>query len=153
MRTATLIHAIALTTAMLPAATTTTRADATQRADTTEYQIIVHPANHVDAVDKDFVRMAFLKKVATWRNDTTIRPAQLSRRFPLRDRFTREVLKKTPIQLRSYWNQQVFSGKAVPPPEFHSEAAVISYVLANRGAIGYLPASANPRGAKVIRLR
>lgn len=119
----------------------------------TPYQIIVNPANRIDAVDRDFVRNAFLKKVATWRNDTTIRPANLSRRFPLRDRFAREVLKKTPVQLKSYWNQQVFSGKGVPPPEFHSEAAVISYVLSNRGAIGYLPAGANPRGAKVVRLR
>ena len=100
-------------------------------ADTPErggpaYQIIVHPANRIEAVDREFLSNAYLKKVATWRNDLTIRPVQLSRRFPQRDQFTREVLRKSPSQLRSYWNRQIFSGKGVPPLELESQEAVIS---------------------------
>jgi hypothetical protein len=62
-------------------------------------------------------------------------------------------MRKTLTQLRSYWNQQIFSGKGVPPPELDSEAAVIRYVLSNRGAIGYLPPGVNPGAAKVVPMR
>ncbi len=117
------------------------------------FVVIVHPANNVTALDRDFVRDAFLKKVATWRNDETIRPVDLHRRLPLRARFTRELLQKTPTQLRSYWNRLIFSGKGVPPPELASEEAVVSYVLSNRGAVGYVSPTTNPRGAKVVRLK
>lgn len=117
------------------------------------FLIIVHPSNGVSAVDRDFVRDAFLKKVATWRNNETIRPVDVHRRLPLRARFTRDLLQKTPTQLRSYWNRLIFSGKGVPPPELASEEAVVAYVLANRGAVGYVSASTNPRGAKVVRLK
>lgn len=117
------------------------------------FQIIVHPGNRAASVDRGFLRDAFLRKLVTWSSGETIRPVDLPRRVATRDRFTRDVLKKTPTQLRSFWNRQIFSGTGVPPVERSSEAAVISYVLANRGAIGYLPEGSDPRGAKVIRLR
>ncbi len=117
------------------------------------FVVIVHPSNSASALDRDFVRDAFLKKVATWRNNETIRPVDLHRRLPLRARFTRDLLQKTPTQLRSYWNRLIFSGKGVPPPELASEEAVVSYVLANRGAVGYVSPATNPRGAKVVRLK
>ena len=128
-----------------------TAADTMSRP-TPAYQIIVNPANHIDSVDRTFLSNVFLKKVATWRNDWTVRPVQLSRRFPVREQFTREILKKSPSQLRSYWNRQIFSGKAVPPPELESQEDVIRYVLANKGAIGYVAAGVNPRGAKIVKL-
>jgi hypothetical protein len=41
----------------------------------------------------------------------------------------------------------------VPPPEAESPAGVIQYVLANKGAVGYIPAEVDPGKAKVIRVR
>ena len=117
------------------------------------FVIIVHPANRAASVDRAFLRDAYMRKLVTWGGGDTIRPVDLPRRLAVRDRFTRDVLKKTPAQLRSYWNRQIFTGTSVPPVERSSEAAVIAYVLANPGAIGYLPEGSDPRGAKVIRLR
>ena len=117
------------------------------------YQVIVNPDNNVTSVDRGFLREAFLKRTTSWDNGDTIRPVDLTSRFPAREAFAHEVLNKTLSQVRSYWNQQIFSGKGVPPPELDSEAAVIRYVLSNRGGIGYLPANANPDGAKVLRVR
>ena len=117
------------------------------------FVIIVHPSNRVGSVDRGFLRDAWLRKQVTWGSGETLRPVDLSRRQAVRDRFTRDVLKKTPTQLRSYWNRQIFSGSGVPPVERANEAAVIAYVLANKGAIGYLPEGSDPHGAKVIRLR
>jgi ABC-type phosphate transport system substrate-binding protein len=115
--------------------------------------VIVNPDNPIESVPRDFLRDAFLKKATEWGRGDTIRPIDLSGRFPARGKFTHDVLRKTSSQLRSYWSQQIFSGKGVPPPEVDSVADVIGYVLANPGAIGYLPDGTDPGRAKVIKVR
>jgi hypothetical protein len=122
------------------------------RADAQTYKVIVHPDNALDAIDRGFLRDGYLKKVIEWPRGVAMRPVDLASKFPEHQRFLSEVLRKTAAQLKNYWNQQIFSGKSVPPPEVESVAAAIEYVIANRGAIGYIPASADPRGAKVIAL-
>jgi ABC-type phosphate transport system substrate-binding protein len=118
-----------------------------------ELKIVVHPDNPVTEVSRGFLREAFLKKSTQWSRGETIRPIDLARKYPVRERFTREVVKKTPAQLKSYWSQQIFSGKGVPPPEADTTNSVIAYVLANRGAVGYVPAGADTRGAKVVKVK
>ena len=117
------------------------------------FKLIVHPDNPYDSVDRDFVRDAYLKKATEWNDGEVIHPIDLAPRFRARDKFNENVIRKTASQLRTYWNQQIFSGKGVPPPEAESTADVIAYVVANRGAIGYIPADVDPGRAKVIRIR
>jgi ABC-type phosphate transport system substrate-binding protein len=122
------------------------------RAEDGAFQVIVNPANPVAAVSRDFLRDAYLRKATDWENGATIHPIDLAPRFPERARFTHEVLRKSHAQLRSYWNQQIFSGKGVPPAEAESTAAAIAYVLAHPGAVGYLPAGIDPGGAKIVQV-
>jgi hypothetical protein len=122
------------------------------RADGEAYKVIVHPSNPVTAVERAFVRDTFLKKATSWGHGPGLRPIDLGGAAPIRTRFSKEVLRKTRAQLRSYWNQQIFSGKGVPPPEATSVASAIAYVLDNPGAIAYVPADADVGRARVIRL-
>lgn len=117
------------------------------------FKVIVNPKNPIESVEREFLRNAWLKKEEEWADGDTIRPIDLSWKFAVRDRFTRQVIKKTPAQLKSYWSQQVFSGKGVPPAEADAVADVIGYVLANPGAVGYVPFDVDPHGAKVIEVR
>ncbi|HEV7557537.1 MAG TPA: hypothetical protein VGO00_18865 [Kofleriaceae bacterium] len=117
------------------------------------YKVIINPNNPATAIERDFLRDAFLKKTAEWPDGETIHPVDLASKFPAHDRFAREVLRKSPAQLKSYWNQQIFSGKGVPPPEADSIAAVVAFVVANPGAVGYVPSDAEVGGAKVVRTR
>ena len=118
-----------------------------------DYQVVVHPSNQDRTLGRSFLRSVYLKKTTTWPGGETIRPVGLSKRFPARERFSREVLNKSPAQLRAFWNQQIFSGKGVPPRDLDSEAAVIAFVLRNRGSIGYLPAAADPGGAALVTVK
>jgi ABC-type phosphate transport system substrate-binding protein len=120
--------------------------------DDAGFKVIVHPDNTVDSVDRDFLRDVYLKKATEWGNGETVHPLDLAESFPARDKFTARVIRKTPAQLRAYWNQQIFSGKGVPPPESDSIRGVIAYVLSHRGAVGYIPADADPGKAKVIKV-
>jgi ABC-type phosphate transport system substrate-binding protein len=123
------------------------------RADDAGFKIIVHPKNPITSIDRDLLRNAFLKKESVWKRGDTIRPIGVSSKSPTRDRFVRDVLKKTPAQLKTYWTQQIFSGKGVPPPEAETAADVVRYVLANPGAIGFVPADTDTRTTRVIEVK
>jgi len=122
-------------------------------AEDTHFKVIVNPKNPIIAIDRELLRNVFLKKRVVWSGGGTVRPIDLSTKLAVRERFGRSVLKKTPAQLKSYWTQQIFSGKGVPPPEVATAAEVVRYVLANPGAIGYVPADIDVQGAKVIEVK
>ena len=117
-----------------------------------DFKVIVNPENPQSAVNRAFLRDAFLKKATNWPHGKAIRPIDLAGKLPIRELFTAEVLNKTASQLRSYWTQRIFTGLDVPPPEADSAQAAIRYVLKNPGAVAYLPANVDAGGAKVIRL-
>ena len=52
----------------------------------------------------------------------------------------------------AYWNQKMFSGAEVPPPQKSSEREVIEFVRNNAGAVGYVSASAPLTQVKVLRI-
>ena len=128
------------------------RAPRVTTAGTDQFKVIVNPDNPLGAVERDFLRRAYLRKTSEWSGGGTIHPIDLPRAQPVRGRFAKDVLKKTPAQLRSYWSQQVFSGKGTPPPEAKSTAAAIAAVLQDPAAVAYIPADLDPGGAKVLEL-
>jgi ABC-type phosphate transport system substrate-binding protein len=119
----------------------------------TEVVVIVHPKNKVTSLDKKFLTSAFLKKKTRWGDNKAIKPVDLPAKSAVRKRFSKEVLGRSVEAVRRYWNQVVFSGRGVPPPELDSEDEVVEYVLSHPGAIGYVSGAADLKGAKVVEVR
>jgi ABC-type phosphate transport system substrate-binding protein len=117
------------------------------------YRVIVNPASPMDELDRRFLAEAFLKKSTRWPNDELIRPVDLNPGSAVRRAFSDDVVKKSVSAVKSYWQQMVFSGRGVPPPEMDSEDEVVAFVLKNRGAVGYVSATTNVLGAKILPLR
>ena len=117
------------------------------------YRVIVNPANPMDELDRRFLAEAFLKKSTRWPNDDLIRPVDLNPGSAVRRAFSDDVVKKSVSTVKSYWQQMVFSGRGVPPPEMDNEDEVVSFVLKNRGAVGYVSPATNLLGAKILPLR
>jgi ABC-type phosphate transport system substrate-binding protein len=118
-----------------------------------EYRVIVHPSNPATSLQRDFVADAFLKKATRWPDGKALRPVDLSSQSPARQRFVESVLKRSIAGVRSYWQQQIFSGRNVPPPELDSDEAVIAFVLKYEGAIGYVSGTASCATVKVVALK
>ena len=55
--------------------------------------------------------------------------------------------------IESYWRQQIYSGRGVPPPVKATDADVVAFVAANPGGIGYVSAAADTAGVKVVEIR
>jgi ABC-type phosphate transport system substrate-binding protein len=143
------ISAAIAVAALLPPATA---ADA-QGGPMVGFQMIVHPSNPASTVDRRFVGDAFLKKVTRWPHDEVIRPADLDADSPIRRRFSEQVLRRSVASVKTYWQQLVFSGRDVPPPELDNDWQVVRYVLKHPGAIGYISPGASLEGTKVLTVR
>ncbi len=114
------------------------------------YRIIVNPSNPTKSVDRKFLADAFLKKVTRWAHGELIRPVDLNPDSPARNKFSDEVLQRSVAAIKSYWQQLVFSGRDLPPPELDTDEDVVKYVLKHSGAIGYVSGSANLNGARPV---
>lgn len=116
------------------------------------YVVIVNPRNPASAVERTFVQDAFLKRVKHWPGDVVLRPADLQASSNARRRFSREVLGRSVEAIKAYWQQRIFSGRDVPPPEFDHGDKVVRYVLEHEGGVGYVPADVDLKGSKVVRV-
>lgn len=125
----------------------------TALAQAPSYRIIVHPSNTATTLERDFVADAFLKKAGRWPGGQAIRPVDLDSKSAARQRFVESVLKRSIAGVRSYWQQQIFSGRNIPPPELDSDEAVIAFVLKYEGAIGYVSGSASCATVKVVNVK
>jgi hypothetical protein len=114
------------------------------------FRLIVNPLNPVKVVARFFVEQAFLRKVRRWPNGEVIQPVDLDPQSPVRRRWSGEALGRSVEAVRSYWQQMIFSGRDLPPPEMSSEREVVNYVLKNPGSVGYVSVGADLRGAKTI---
>jgi ABC-type phosphate transport system substrate-binding protein len=124
-----------------------------QPRPTPVYQVIVHPSNASTSLDRKFMEDAFLKKVTRWSNDVVIRPVDLAPSSTVRRKFSEGVLKRSVEAVKGYWQQRIFAGHDVPPPELGTDDDVVRYVLKYDGAVGYVSGGANLAGAKVVSLR
>jgi hypothetical protein len=60
------------------------------------------------------------------------------------------VLRKSVEAVKAYWQQRIFSGRDVPPPQFDRDDRVVAYVLEHEGAVGYVSGDTDLRGSKVV---
>lgn len=114
------------------------------------FRVIVNPKNSATHLQRAFLRDAFFKKVRRWPNDQVIRPVDLKATAETRHKFSAELLARSVGAVRAYWQQRIFSGSDVPPPEVPSDDQVVRFVLEHDGAVGYVSGSADLRGAKVV---
>jgi ABC-type phosphate transport system substrate-binding protein len=119
----------------------------------TTFRVITNPKSSISTVDRAFLADAFLKKTTRWRDGELIRPVDLASDSPTRRKFTEDVLNRSVAAVRSYWQQLIFSGRDVPPPELDSEAAVVQYVQSHPGALGYISGATDAGSTKILGLK
>jgi ABC-type phosphate transport system substrate-binding protein len=114
------------------------------------FKVIVHPSNASKTLSRDQVSRLFLKKQTSWSGGGNVAPADLAESSPVRAAFSKAVHHKSVAEVKSYWQQQIFSGRAVPPPEKANDAAVVKFVESTPGSIGYVAADAPTGAAQVV---
>jgi hypothetical protein len=93
---------------------------------------------------------AFLKRIRHWPDGPVIQPVDLPPAAAERASFSREVLGRSVAAVRAYWQQRIFSGRDVPPPELANDERVVEYVVTHRDAVGYVSGVTPLAGAKSV---
>lgn len=139
--------------ALTAIASHTARAQVQQGAAAPTYKVVVNAANPVSSLSREEVSRLFLKKVTMWKDAKPVAIVDQKPTSPVREIFTKDIHGRQVASVTSYWQQMIFSGRAVPPAEKASDADVAAFVAANPSAIGYVASAADlPSGVKVIAL-
>ncbi|MFL5561956.1 MAG: hypothetical protein ACJ79K_10810 [Gemmatimonadaceae bacterium] len=122
-------------------------------AQQTSFVVVVNGANLMSSISRTELAALFTKKEQSFSDGTPAFPVDLPDDDPIHEAFTEAVHGKSPRAIRSYWQQQIFSGRNVPPPQRSSDDQVLAYVRTTVGAIGYVRATARlGPGIKVLGL-
>ncbi len=113
-----------------------------QEADTDlDFVIVIHLDNDTEVLDAKQTSHMFLKKIRQWENGLEVEPVDLSSSSAVRDGFSIAIHGRSTASVKSYWQQMIFSGRDVPPPEMPDDEGLLEYVSSHPGAIGYISAT------------
>lgn len=69
------------------------------------------------------------------------------------DAFLKAYVGKSDTGLKNHFKSMVFTGKGAMPKSFATDAEVVKYVAATKGAIGYVSGTADTGAAKKIAVK
>jgi ABC-type phosphate transport system substrate-binding protein len=117
------------------------------------FVVVAHPKVPVASASRELLTDLFLKRKTRWDDGESVLPVDLKPESRVRERFSERVLKRSVAAVRSYWQQRIFSGRSLPPPELESGEAVVRYVSKHPGGLGYVAADTELAGVKVLSIR
>ena len=121
-------------------------------ATAADFLVVVNESNATTTLTAREVANIFLKKRIQWNDGTKITPVVLPDANPASAAFDRQILNKSIAALRAYWQQEIFSGRNIPPVERTSDEEVVAQVQKYPGAIGYLNGGAAHAGVRVVNV-
>lgn len=107
------------------------------QAETLNMAVITAPKAPRLSFDRYTLRNVFLKKIFVDQDGQRLIPVNLPAGSPLREAFVEEITHLPKTQQDDYWNRQYFQGVS-PPYVLASQQAVVRFVAATPGAIGYV---------------
>jgi len=122
-------------------------------AQSAHYKVIVNANNPAAVLMASELSRIYLGTANVWPDRTLVLAVDQNTGSPVRETFVREIIGKDSVSLSRYWEQAIFSGRAVPPRTLSNDLEIMDFVRRNRGAIAYVSAntSLDPE-LKVIRI-
>lgn len=107
----------------------------------TDLVVVANLKSGIDRMSREEVTFVFMGRWRQLPSGLRAMPVDLPEESPERAEFYRQLVNKSPSEIKAYWSRLVFSGSARPPvsPETHDEQMRI--LVSTLGAIGYLERS------------
>jgi ABC-type phosphate transport system substrate-binding protein len=107
---------------------------------TSEFVVVVNEANPTTELPREELARIFLKRQVRWSHGTPVTAMDQPEGADVRKAFSVAVHDRSATAIRAFWQQQIFSGRDIPPVEKRGDAEVMRAVADNAGAIGYVRA-------------
>lgn len=111
--------------------------------------VVVSAKSSVGNLTSDQVGQLFLSKTGSFPNGEAAVPIDQAD-GPAKDSFYSKVTGKDAAQLRAYWSQLIFTGKAKPPKSVADSNEVKKLISANPNMIGYIDKGGVDASVKVV---
>jgi ABC-type phosphate transport system substrate-binding protein len=116
-----------------------------------DVQVIANPSVSVAELSSADVKEIFLgAKTSVGGGD--VEPV-LAKSGAAHDAFLKAYVGKSDQGLANHFKSLVFTGKGSMPKAFATDAEIVKYVVATKGAIGYISGSADAGAAKKIAVK
>ena len=112
--------------------------------------VVMSSKSDVSTLSKAQVAQIFLAKTDALPNGRVAKPVDQADGSAVRNEFYDKVADKNAAQMKAYWSQLTFTGKAQPPRKVSGDAAVKAALGDNPAAIGYISDGAVDGSVKVV---
>jgi ABC-type phosphate transport system substrate-binding protein len=112
--------------------------------------VVMSSKSDVSALSKAQVAQIFLAKTDALPNGRVAKPVDQADGAAVRNEFYDKVADKNAAQMKAYWSQLTFTGKAQPPRKVSGDAAVKAALGENPAAVGYISDAAVDGSVKVV---
>ena len=121
----------------------------------TDFKVVINVENSTSSISKKNLSDCFMKEANTytWISGQYVVPVDLAATSETRSVFSKKIHGRDVSAVKSFWQRQIFSGRAVPPPEKASDEDVLAFVRSNPGAVGYVSSDAViGQGVKILEV-
>lgn len=112
--------------------------------------VVMSSKSDVSSLSKAQVAQIFMAKTDALPNGRVAKPVDQAEGSAVRNEFYDKVADKSAAQMKAYWSQLTFTGKAQPPRKVSGDAAVKAALGENPAAIGYISDGAVDGSVKVV---
>lgn len=112
--------------------------------------VVTNPKSGIDRMSREEVVFVFLGRWRKLPSGIAAVPIDLPIDSPERAAFYRQLVSKSPSEIKAYWSRLMFSGGARPPISPDSREEQIRILASTPGAIGYLDRSAVDNRMKIV---
>jgi len=113
--------------------------------------VIAHPSLKASEIGKNELKEIFTGAVTTLKDGGHVVPILLNAGTS-HEEFLKEYIGKSDSAYRTFWRSLVFSGQGTMPKSLEGDAAMVEFVRAHPGSIGYIARSSPHPGVKVMTL-
>ena len=117
-----------------------------------DVKVIANASVTATAVSPEELKQVFLETKSSLSDGSRVEPV-LAKGGAAHEEFLKQYVGKTDAALSTYYRSLVFTGKGSMPKTLTSDAEIAAYVAKTKGAIGYVSASADAGGAKVLQVK
>jgi TonB family protein len=114
-----------------------------------EIKVIANRSVSADSITVAELKQVYLEQTRLLGDGSHVEPV-LERGGSANATFVKDFLDINDDSLQSYYRTLVFTGRGSMPKSLGSDSEVVAYVLKTRGAIGYIDASAEADGVKIL---
>lgn len=114
--------------------------------------VIANPGVKATEVTKADIKEVFTGNATTLKDGSRVVPILLNE-GTANEEFLKVYIGKSDSAYRATWRSLVFSGSAMMPKTLDGDAAVVAFVMAHSGAIGYIDKESPHAGVKVLTIK